>query len=450
MSKSDKALFKSVKMQKVFVWLLFFAVFLLLTRIGIRHYFKDAPVKPGTFPVTIGRVFAQWAIGLLLLQSLLASRSSFLDKIFGLDGLLKIHRVSGIVCFVLAFFHPMLMYVSGLKNAGPLGFNLWPEAIGGICIVGLWLAVISSVWRRFVELNYEQWRGLHKITASVVFLALAHMFIIESAMRTGWILVFWVVLIALWVCTIIVARFIIPAKTLLTESFVVSSINPAAENIIQIDLKPAGDNRVFDFLPGQFAFVSFDSPEVTKEEHPLTIASAPDSSDTLQFFVKGVGDWTSGLNALKIGDKARVSGPFGVFSSFRHETKMLIMIAGGIGITPMLSTLRQLELEKSELPVKLIWSYKTRAEAPCLEELERACKNLSNLEIIRIVTRETSEQNKIRAKLDKKSLSSLVPEFKDGNLVMLCGPIMMMKDVRQSLIEAGYPASAILFEEFAF
>lgn len=450
MSKSARALLKNVKVQKIAVWLLFLTVFLLLTRIGVRHYFRDTPVSPGTFPVTIGRVFAQWAVALLLLQSILAARIGYLDRIFGLDGLRKFHRVSGIVCFVLAVFHPMLMYVSGLKKAGPLSFDLWPEAIGGICIAGLWLAVISSVWRKFVALNYEQWLSLHKITASVVFLALAHMFIIESAMRKGWFLVFWLVLIALWTGVIVAARFFAPAKNALRESFVVYSVDSVAENILQVDLKPAGENRGFDFLPGQFAFVSFENPEIPQEEHPFTIASAPDNSETLQFLIKGSGDWTRRLNSLKTGDKARVCGPFGVFSPFRHEPERLIMIAGGIGITPMLSILRQLGHEKSPLPVKLIWSYKTSAEAPCYEELESLRKKLSNFEISRLITRESSEQKNVRAKLDKESLKKLVPEFKDGTIVMLCGPVAMMNDVRNSLIESGYPASAVLCEEFAF
>lgn len=450
MSKTEKAKFKSVHWQKVLIWLLFVAVFLLLTRIGVRHYFKYAPVKPGTFPVTIGRVFAQWAVALLLLQSVLAARIGFLDKIFGLDGILKFHRISGIVCFFLASLHPLLMYVSGLKAAGPLSFELWPEALGGICIVGLWLAVVSSVWRKFVGLKYEQWLGLHKITASVLFFALAHMFVIESAMRKDWILVFWLFMLAIWAGMIAAARFAVPGKFAPKENFVVSSVDTVAENIIQIDLKPAEANRIFDFLPGQFAFVSFENPEIPEEEHPFTIASAPDNSQILQFLIKDVGDWTRKLKVLKIGDRAGISGPFGVFSPFRHENGRLIMIAGGIGITPMLSILRQLALENSELPVKLIWSYKTAAEAPCQEELENLHKHLSNFEIVRLITRERSEQNNVSARLDKESLQKLVPEFKEGNLVMLCGPAKMMKDVRQYLVESGYPASAVLSEEFAF
>jgi 3-phenylpropionate/trans-cinnamate dioxygenase ferredoxin reductase subunit len=448
--KSEKPLPGQIKAKKILIWLLLFAVLLLLARIGARHYFRDTPVKPGTFSVTIGRVFAQWAVALLLLQSVLAVRIRFLDRIFGLDRLLKFHRASGIICFLMAFFHPMLMYLSGLKKAGPLSSDQWPEAIGAICIIGLWLAVVSSVWRKFFDLGYQSWLRLHRITASVVMLALAHMFSIESAMRSGWIFACWLVVIILWVCTIAAAKFFFPLRFASGESFVVSSATEAAKNVRQLNLVPAKENAIFDFLPGQFAFISFDNPQVAKEEHPVTIASAPDDRENLQFLIKGVGDWTKSLSAIKAGDKAKVIAPFGAFSPFRYEVDNLILIAGGIGITPMLSILRQLFHEKAEMPVKLIWSYKTSAEAPCFEELETLSRNYSSLEIIRVVTRESTEQKESGKRLDREALIKLVPEYRQGCLVMICGPLKMMKDIRRYLLESGYPDSAIVFEEFAF
>jgi predicted ferric reductase len=166
--------------------------------------------------------------------------------------------------------------------------------------------------------------------------------------------------------------------------------------------------------------------------------------------IKADGDWTKRLGALKAGDRARVSGPFGVFSPFRHEISSLVMIAGGIGITPMLSTLRQLSHEKSDLSVKLIWSYRTVADAPCLEEIESFHQTLSALEVVKIVTRESVAGKDVLPRLDKTSLVRLLPEFKPGTMVMLCGPVAMMSAVRRYLQETGYPSSAVLFEEFAF
>ncbi|HNX74412.1 MAG TPA: ferric reductase-like transmembrane domain-containing protein [Candidatus Rifleibacterium sp.] len=436
-------------LQKVFCWLLLLGLFLLLTRIGVRHYFREEAVKAGTLPVTVGRVIALWTIALLLLQPILAARLRVLDRIFGLDRLLRFHRLAGILSLSMACFHPLLMYVSGLKKLGPLSSEQWPEAIGSICIVGLWLAVVSSVWRRFVSLNYEQWLRLHKFTAPVVVLALAHMFIIESAMLKGWVLGFWVVLLVLWAAVLLASRIVFPAQRARNEAFVVAESARVAEGVWQLNLKPDAGVERFDFVPGQFAFLAIKSPEIPFEEHPFTIASAPADAGNLQFIIKGDGDWTRKLSAVRAGDQARVSGPFGVFSAYRHEPRSLVMIAGGIGITPMLSTLRQLSREKAALPVKLIWSFQTRAGAPCIDEIDGFRQALPNLEVIKIATREPAIGNSAPTRLDKLTLAKLLPEFKPGDLVMLCGPVPMMREVRHILQSLNYPDSAVLSEEFA-
>lgn len=450
MSETNTLTGRRYSAEKIFGWLLLLGLFLLLTRIGARHYFREEAVKAGTFPVTVGRVIALWAIVLMLLQPILAARLRVLDRIFGLDRLLRFHRFAGIFSLTLAFFHPLLMYVSGLKKLGPLGSEQWPQAIGGICIIGLWLVVVSSVWRRFVRLSYEQWLRLHKITVPVVLLALAHMFIIESAMLKGWVLGFWVVMLALWAGILLAARVVFPAQRASKEAFVVSATARVAENVWQINLKPDSELERFAFIPGQFAFILIKSPEIPWEEHPFTIASAPSEPGYLQFIIKGDGDWTRKLSTVRVGDQARVSGPFGVFSSYRYEPRSLVMIAGGIGITPMLSTLRQLGHEKSAMPVKLIWSYQTTAGAPCIDEIDSFRRVLPGLETVKIATRDPAEKNAAPKRLDKATLAKLLPEFKTGTLVMLCGPAPMMREVRQTLHALGYPDAAILSEEFAF
>ncbi|GAB1352326.1 hypothetical protein MASR1M12_10570 [Erysipelotrichia bacterium] len=72
-----------VRWQKILLLLLLTALFLLLARIGARHYFRETAIRPGTFPVMIGRVFALWALTRCCLQPLLAMRS--LNRLFGLD-----------------------------------------------------------------------------------------------------------------------------------------------------------------------------------------------------------------------------------------------------------------------------------------------------------------------------------------------------------------------------
>ena len=83
------------------------------------------------------------------------------------------------------------------------------------------------------------------------------------------------------------------------------------------------------------------SRDVSSEEHPFTISSAPGDDGCLAFTVKASGDYTRALRQAVQGDRARVDGPYGRFSYVLRTQpgQPLLLIAGGVGITPMLSML---------------------------------------------------------------------------------------------------------------
>ena len=134
----------------------------------------DSPVSKGgaEIELAIGRSLGLLAVALLLLQPILAVRPRALERVFGLDRLLVFHRLSAVLCLGAGFLHPMFVYSSGLRSAGPSGWHLWPEAIGAIALLGVWALVVSSLYRDFVLLRWEVWRTLHVILASVSVLAL--------------------------------------------------------------------------------------------------------------------------------------------------------------------------------------------------------------------------------------------------------------------------------------
>jgi len=115
--------------------------------------------------------------------------------------------------------------------------------------------------------------------------------------------------------------------------------------------------KSISYIPGQFAYVSFSTEKLTNEAHPFTLSSTPSRPGTLQFTIRMSGDWTKKLKTLQPGVSAFVQGPFGRFSHlYTQPNRPLILIAVGIGITPMLSMLRYLADQNDRRDITLLWS----------------------------------------------------------------------------------------------
>jgi 3-phenylpropionate/trans-cinnamate dioxygenase ferredoxin reductase subunit len=211
-----------------------------------------------------------------------------------------------------------------------------------------------------------------------------------------------------------------------------------------------GRDRIFSFEPGQYAFLRWPHAAVAPETHPFTITSPSVDQQTLQFAIKASGDFTETLAQLKPRDIAQIDGPYGRFtlSAFRR-VRSLVMVAGGIGVTPMLSILRSLALQEQRPAVTLIWSNRTGEDIPYREELAQIQEQWPELSIHYILTQDQTLPGAHYGRLDKKFLQTLVPDYQSDTHVMLCGPYSMIRDLSRALRRLGYPRRIIHYEIFA-
>ena len=152
-------------------------------------------------------------------------------------------------------------------------------------------------------------------------------------------------------------------------NYSILTINKLNSDIIELELIP--EHNSLKYKAGQFAFFTF--PSISKrEQHPFTLSSHP-HNDLLRITIKDLGDYTNALlTKLKLNDQVEVEGPYGKFSSAYSKEKEQVWIAGGIGITPFLSLMRDYYTQK----VTLYWCINDKAEAVYKEELlEVAQKN---------------------------------------------------------------------------
>lgn len=279
----------------------------------------------------LGRGCGMVAAVLVLVQLALASRVRLLDQAFGLDRLLRAHRYFGATALALAVLHPALLFLAGVYHPGEFSLKHWPVVLGQLALLLMTVVVVVSIWRLALGIPYHIWRRGHYAVFVVVVLVGVHSLFLGSDLQVGWPRLFWLALLAGYVLLFLWTRI---ARPLCCQRWYdVTQVNRVSHNAWEIVLTARGRGLRAN-LPGQFAFLRLRRAGRLEEEHPFTICSAPTGRGLLRFIIKESGDYTATIGATQPGDAALVAGPYGTFSHLLGRGGDLLMIAGGVGITP--------------------------------------------------------------------------------------------------------------------
>jgi ferredoxin-NADP reductase len=193
------------------------------------------------------------------------------------------------------------------------------------------------------------------------------------------------------------------------------------------------DNIGIKFDPGMFVMVEYkDDKTGTKISRAFSIASSPTAS-YLEFFISMVhGRFTSHLDAAKVGDTYYITGPYGQFRFTPEKDKKVLFLAGGTGLAPFMSMLRQIKDMQSDNDIVLIYSVKFPTEIIRKQELEELEKILK-LKVIITVTRpqEGDGWNGETGHINAEMIKKYAPDV-NGRTIYVCGPlgcVNAMKDV---------------------
>ncbi len=395
-----------------------------------------------------GKMVGIAAAFLLCLQLCLAGRIRWLDRIYSLPALYTAHRYIAYTIVFLVVLHPVLVFIPDKILMIPFEVRYWPEWVGAGLLVVILFQFGMSQWRLKFYRKYQNWLLLHRILGigAMTLLVIHILFVSETFENDGlpraMVLAIAVALVLVWMWVRL------RGSLLRNKDYRIDKVERVGENGHTIDLKPAPGGHLA-YLPGQFAFLSFDSSPISKEPHPFTIASSPLRSDAIQFAINGSGDWTRQLGKLEIGDRAYLQGPFGHFSHLflNSRNRNIIMIAGGIGITPMLSMLRYMVDTGDRRPTTLIWSNQTRKHLFHKDELDWIVEQLTDFTWIPTFTREKGEEG-LYGRLDLKTLDGLLKPHDRNACIFLCGPPSMIRQVSGDLKLLGFKKRSIHHELF--
>lgn len=214
---------------------------------------------------------------------------------------------------------------------------------------------------------------------------------------------------------------------------------------------PNGGPFPFDYLPGQFLNLqlSIDGRRVNRS---YTIASSPTRSDACELSIKREPNGLASRfmhDQVNVGDVVKVSGPSGKFTFTGSEASEVVLIAGGVGITPIMSILRY--LTDRAWPGVIHFLFVTKAEDDLIfhDEIQWLRRRFPRLNVCITLTRlpEESKWSGDRGRATEVLLRRFVPNLNQLP-VYLCGPNEMMDATRDLLTTMGVPASKIQTEAF--
>lgn len=376
---------------------------------------------------------------LMAISLFLSTRPKWAEKYFGgLDKMYMTHRHTGTAAFLLIFAHVLTVPIT--TTGWALGNYLGVIAFTGIVtIVLITLAPRIPFLNKLTGADYEDWKKLKRFIGIFFILGFIHSLTIPSALDAKiaitWTMIFFIIGTVSYLYTEVFGAFL---KQYLPYS--VEAVKHPNNSTTEVTLR-AKKEAIQKHRSGQFLFVRFPNEKILNESHPFTISSAP-AEDTLRLTIKASGNFTRDLfSTLKAGTDAVIEGPYGMFN-YKTGGPKQIWIAGGIGLTPFLSFLRDMDGNLAH-DVDFYYTVRHPEEAVFVDEIEAVDKKNPRLKVY----------IRYSAKDGSLSIDDILKNA-GGNVtdrhVYLCGPLPMIQAFEKKFLDLGVPKGNLHYEEFNF
>jgi predicted ferric reductase len=411
----------------------------------LTHSSSDALNAAGRVTALLGTYLALW-------QLLLMARVSWLEHALGFEKMSVLHRWNGYATVGLLLGHGVFQTLGyqlgdGKDVAGQLAdfVSNYPGLVGAIAGLGLFvaIAVVSvSIARR--HLAYETWYFIHLYAYLAIALAFTHQVatgvdFINNPVFTG----YWYLLYAVTLGALVLNRVVRPLLDYSRHGFRVQSVVREARGVFSIYIT-GRDLGSFRAEPGQFAIWRFLDRSRWWQAHPFSISAIPDGR-RLRITVKNIGDFSNGVHSLRPGTPVLIEGPFGKFVE-RPDRDKALLIAGGIGITPIRPLAEELAIEG--IDVRVLYRAHSAADVIFKDELS-AIAARHQVRVDYLLTEATGRRRARNFWFLPDALMQQVPDIRD-RAIYICGPDSMHDIITAGLHALGIPSSQVRTEVFRF
>jgi ferredoxin-NADP reductase len=311
--------------------------------------------------------------------------------------------------------------------------------VAGLLLVGVGAVSARAARRR---LRYETWYHLHLYTYLAVALAFSHQFadgaefMNDLSARVAWSALYIAVAAA-----IVWYRFATPIRQAVRHRVRVEQVVPEAPGVVSVVL----GGRHLDELraeSGQFLRVRFLARELWWASNPYSLSAAV-LPTRMRITVKDLGGHSGTLARLRPGTRVVTEGPYGALTASRRRRRKVLLVAGGIGITPLRALLQTLPADPGQ--ITLLYRAGSERDVVFRAELEE----LARLRGARVHILPGRRRELGYDPLSTGALTANLPDLREHD-VYVCGPDGMTAAVTAALREAGVPRRQIHTETFEF
>jgi predicted ferric reductase len=307
---------------------------------------------------------------------------------------------------------------------------------------GMFVAVaVTSVRYARRRISYETWHGIHLYAYLGIALAFMHALVVGTDFKDDRVArIYWIGLYVVAAGLVVAFRVATPIRLNLRHRLRVANVVQEAPDTVSVYV--AG--RELDRLAvraGQYFQWRFLARDGWWRAHPYSISAAP-NGEWLRITIKDLGDDSRAASRLTIGTRVVVEGPYGGLTGARRTRRRVLLVAGGIGVTPLRALLEELPGDAGE--ITLLYRARRWSEVIFRAELD-ALAGLRGANVLYLVGRAGHEVP--TDPLGPAWLRRYVPDVVDRD-VYVCGPVSMMATVTASLRALGVPAGQVHRESF--
>jgi predicted ferric reductase len=398
--------------------------------------------------VSVSRLAALVGTYFAIVGIFLVARIPWVERGVGHDRLVTWHRKLGPWSLYLVGAHVLLILVGFAgQDSIPLYKELWQFltlyewmwfALAGFVL--MILAGVTSYKKARAKMSYETWWMVHVLTYGAIAASFMHQ-VINGSMFIGHPLnrLYWTGLYVVMGASVIYWRFWIPFYRSWKVNLKVEKVVVEGPGVVSVIMR-GNSLTSLNAQGGQFFGWRFLARGHFLMSHPFSLSAAP-TKNHLRITVKDLGDHSRSLAMIKPGTRVFVEGPYGAFTAGRSTQPHVVLVGGGVGITPIRALMDEF---KGGAQIDVVFRASKEEDLVLKQEMDYIADNSGGS--IRVHYLVGPRKNH---PMDAASLKTLVPTFADSD-IYICGPEPLVSAVRKAAEDLGVPKNRFHDEAFAF